>query len=75
MILGEDTSTVFPTMDLNWSPLNNTGCQVVDPDGECFVPEVGQIMGLHPDAVRRRVAKALGSIRQSLKSRRRKCLT
>jgi hypothetical protein len=44
VILGEDPSTVFPPMDLNWSPLNNTGCQVVDPDGECFVPEVGQII-------------------------------
>jgi RNA polymerase sigma-70 factor (ECF subfamily) len=31
--------------------------------------EVGKIMGLHPDAVRRRVGKALAQIRQALKSR------
>ncbi len=30
--------------------------------------EVGTIMGLHPDAVRRRVGKALSRIRQALKS-------
>ncbi|RMG16316.1 MAG: sigma-70 family RNA polymerase sigma factor [Planctomycetota bacterium] len=31
--------------------------------------EVGQVMSLHPDAVRRRVAKALDLLRRSLKSR------